>query len=366
MNFLILAIIFVSLGIVSALFNYLLLRWTKTLGRKNEVNEGEIRWSDSYKPALGGISFYLVFLLALLAYFFQHDVDGNWMNEGETIGLILAVTVGFFAGLIDDAYNTVPWFKFLAQLSCGVLLVAFGLQIDFFGYYWADAALTVLWTISVMNSINMLDNMDGITTLTSISILTCAGVCALPLSNDTFFYTLICGGLVSGLFGFLIFNWNPSKIFMGDTGSQLLGALLAGVGIVFFWNNENIIESHGWFSKLAIVLCAFVVPIGDSLTVTINRLKRGQSPVVGGRDHTTHHLSYAGLSDRQVAYVLGGLMLLSILLIAGLHLIGEEFLTMYMAIIFLYAISAIAFLYSTTIWKKSRAVFEAHQAEKKS
>lgn len=153
---------------------------------------------------------------------------------------------------------------------------------------------------------------------------------------------------------------------MGDTGSQLLGALLAGVGIVFFWNNENIIESHGWFSKLVIVLCAFVVPIGDSLTVTINRLKRGQSPVVGGRDHTTHHLSYAGLSDRQVAYVLGGLMLLSILLIAGLHLIGEEFLTMYMAIIFLYAISAIAFLYSTTIWKKSRAVFEAHQAEKKS
>jgi UDP-GlcNAc:undecaprenyl-phosphate/decaprenyl-phosphate GlcNAc-1-phosphate transferase len=365
MNLLILGSVFIALGIVSALFNYLLLRWTRTLGRKNEVNEGEIRWSDSYKPALGGISFFLVFLLALLAYFFQHDVKGNWVNEGESIGLILVVSVGFFAGLIDDAYNTVPWFKFLAQFSCGVLLVTFGLQINFFGYFWADAALTILWTISVMNSINMLDNMDGITTITSISILTCAGICALPLSNDTFFYTLVCGGLVSGLFGFLIFNWNPSKIFMGDTGSQLLGALLAGVGIVFFWNNENIIESHGWFSKLAIVLCAFVVPIGDSITVTINRLKRGQSPFVGGRDHTTHHLSYAGLTDRQVAYVMGSLLLISVLLIGGLHLVDDEFLTIYIVVIFIYAISAIAFLYSTTIWEKPRAVFKARQAAKK-
>jgi len=170
-----------------------------------------------------------------------------------------------------------------------------------------------------MNSINMLDNMDGITTIVSIFILLAAAIGSGLIMSSNFFYTFVCGGTVSALVGFLIFNWNPSKIFMGDTGSQMIGALLASVGVIFFWNNDLISIHHAWYSKLAIVMTAFVIPIADSLTVTINRIRRGQSPFVGGKDHTTHHLSYAGLSDRQVALVMILISSISLALITCLY-----------------------------------------------
>ena len=353
-------ILFIGLFIFSAALNFLLLKWTRTLGRKNEVNSDEIRWSDDYKPAIGGISFFIVFLISYLAYFFLFDSQSSSLVSTE-IALVVVVMLGFFTGLVDDAFNTVPWLKFIAQLTCGLILVFADVTIEFFGIYALDAFLTIFWTIAVMNSINMLDNMDGITTIASIGILLSAGACAMPINMSGIFYTLICGGTVAALCGFLLFNWNPAKMFMGDTGSQLLGALLAGVGIVFFWNNENLVIGHNWYSQGAIVLTAFVVPIADSLTVTINRLKRGQSPFVGGRDHTTHHLSYAGLSDRQVALVYLIISIVSLTLISLLNYVNEGYLLLYTGVLFTYSLLTIVFLYSTTMWKKSKSKFEATQ-----
>lgn len=355
MNYTSLAILFAGFAVLSWAMNYFLLKWSKTLGRKNDMDANEIRWSDSYKPALGGISFFFIFLISLVSYYFYADPGSS--DEMFQIGIIAAVSLGFFTGLADDAFNTVPWLKFAAQFFCGVLLVYFDLRIDFFEVFWLDSLLTIFWTISVMNSINMLDNMDGITASISVTILISAAVCAVPYGSSTLFYTLICGGAVAALLGFLLLNWHPSKIFMGDTGSQMIGALLAAVGIAFFWNNDLIIIEHPWYSKIAIVLTAFVVPIGDSLTVTINRLKRGQSPFVGGRDHTTHHLSYAGLSDNKVGLVLLSISGISVLLILGLQFIHANYLNYYITLLFVYPLLSIAFLYSTTIWRKSRQVY---------
>lgn len=357
MNLLKLSILFIALVIFSWAMNFFLLKWSKTLGRKNEVNSSEIRWSDAYKPAIGGISFYFVFLISLIAYYFVSDQSG--IDHNYQIGIIAAVSLGFFTGLADDAFNTVPWLKFAAQFLCGVILVYFNLRIEFFEIFWLDALLTIFWTISVMNSINMLDNMDGITASISATILISAAVCALPFGESALFYTIVCGGTVAALLGFLFLNWHPSRIFMGDTGSQMLGALLAAVGIAFFWNNGSIIDEHAWYSKIAIVLTAFVVPIGDSITVTINRLKRGQSPFVGGRDHTTHHLSYAGLSDHFVSFVLLLISCISIALIAGLQFVSHDHLQFYTSLLFAYPLLCISFLYSTTIWKKAKQVYAA-------
>ncbi len=352
--------LFLGLFIFSAALNFLLLKWTRTLEGKNDVNSNESRWSDDYKPAIGGISFFIVFLIAFLVYFFLFN-DHSLSLVSTEMGFIAAVVLGFFTGLVDDTFNMVPWLKFIAQMTCGVILVLADVNIDLFGVYALDAFLTIFWTIAVMNSINMLDNMDGITTIASIGILLSAGVCALPLDMTSIFFILICGGIIASLFGFLLFNWNPAKMFMGDTGSQLLGALLAGVGVVFFWNNENIILDHHWYSKAAIVLTAFVIPIADSITVTINRLKRGQSPFLGGRDHTTHHLSYAGLSDRQVALVYVAIAGLSMLLISMLNFLNDQFLIIYIAGLLTYSFLIITFLYSTTMWKKSKSKFETTQ-----
>jgi UDP-GlcNAc:undecaprenyl-phosphate GlcNAc-1-phosphate transferase len=351
--------------IISLVFNYLILKWTKTLGAKNAAKEGEIRWSDSYKPAIGGVSFFIVFLIAYLTFLTAFKPELSDESEIQHIGILLAITIGFFTGLADDAYNTVPWLKLVAQITTGFVLIFCNVTIDFFGIDWADTLLTLFWTVAVMNSINMLDNMDGITASVSVFILISAALTAFPLTDNHLFYTFVCGGTAAAILGFLYFNWHPSKMYMGDTGSQMLGALLAAIGVIFFWNNDNIVNPNDWWQKIVIVAVAFVVPIADSLTVTINRLRRGQSPLVGGRDHTTHHLSFAGLKDNQIALVMVLFSLISTCLIGVLSFYDFLKQDSYFIGMGIYAAAVIGFLYSTTLWKKTRTIFLEKHAQKK-
>lgn len=219
------------------------------------------------------------------------------------LGFFFAISLAFLLGLSDDAYDTRPLLKLLAQILCGVLLIFTGNEIQLFPWDVLNKIMTVVWVVAIMNSINMLDNMDGITTIASIFIiLTMLGM-SLPFyffdNVDFFMLIAILGSLVS----FLIFNWNPSKMFMGDTGSQFLGMFLAYYSIKLLWNDGVAENDYSIFRNVTLVLITFSIPILDTTFVTIRRLWRGQSPMVGGKDHTTHTLFYKGLSDRQVAYV---------------------------------------------------------------
>ncbi len=136
-------------------------------------------------------------------------------------------------------------------------------------------------------------------------------------------HLLVLIGVLASLLAFLRFNWHPSKMYMGDTGSQFLGVFLAAMGIIYFWNdpyNPNMQISGKLFS---ITVMTFILPILDTTVVVINRLSKGQSPFIGGKDHTTHSLAYLGLSDRQVAWVFVALALCSF----SLNIMIEEFLT---------------------------------------
>lgn len=175
--------------------------------------------------------------------------------------------------------------------------------------------LTVLWVVGIMNSINMLDNMDAITATVSVFIFIEALV-TIYITHDFYnvFIIAILGGIGS-LCGFLFFNWHPSKLFMGDTGSQFLGIFLATIGIRFFWNNADFGGNYFHTKQIIVTILAFIIPLTDTATVVINRLFRLQKPWVGGKDHTTHHLSYLGLSDSQVALLFLGISLISLMLI---------------------------------------------------
>jgi UDP-GlcNAc:undecaprenyl-phosphate GlcNAc-1-phosphate transferase len=163
-----------------------------------------------------------------------------------------------------------------------------------------------------MNSINMLDNMDGVTASISAFIIAgLIGVLALTGHAASEFYLLILIGVLGGLVGFLRFNWSPSKIFMGDTGSQFLGVFLASTSIMFLWKfNEG---NQGLLQVKPFVLPAlfFIIPIIDTTTVTVRRLLRGQSPFVGGKDHITHHFAYLGLKETSIVLLLLGTTLVS-------------------------------------------------------
>jgi UDP-GlcNAc:undecaprenyl-phosphate GlcNAc-1-phosphate transferase len=112
-------------------------------------------------------------------------------------------------------------------------------------------------------------------------------------------------GVLGALFGFLFFNWHPSRIYMGDTGSQFLGVFLASTSILFFWNfKDPNVTVFIQLRQFVVPMLLFSVPLIDTTTVTFRRLLRRQSPFVGGKDHITHHLAYLGLSDIMVAVTL--------------------------------------------------------------
>ena len=191
----------------------------------------------------------------------------------------------------------------------------------------------------MMNSINMLDNMDGITTVVSIGILVAGLIVQLVIGPLEPVYMVLMIGLMASLCGFLYFNWNPSRMFMGDTGSQLLGVFLAFVGIRFFW---NAVSSEGEWEparQLIAPLIAFLLPIVDTTIVSFNRLAKGTSPFVGGRDHTTHHLSYAGLSDAKVAFTFIGISMLNGFLILVMFKFIPVWENLYTGLFVLYALA---------------------------
>ena len=311
-----LELIVISLGAAgfSYVLNFILLKYFKNLGVKPDYNKKEVRWSSVSKPTVGGISFYVTFLLASLYFYIVYNFDIS-MTLGF-LGLITAVTLGFFVGLYDDAFNTNPVVKLLGQASCGVAMLLFGVHIDFFGTAWLDWPLTVFWTIAIMNAINLLDNMDGVTGTISLMIVISSFVLMLVYPNAAFDpFMLTAMASIGGLLGFLLLNWRPAKLYMGDTGSQFLGALLAFIGVKFFWNVESINNNVVTSMRILAPVMAFIVPIMDTSFVTFARIARKQSPFVGGKDHLTHHLTYVGVPEKWVPVILGFVSLLSGLLV---------------------------------------------------
>lgn len=256
-------------------------------------------------------------MLASLVFFLTQSVEFDQVTE--FFGLIVAVTLGFFIGLQDDAYNTRPFLKFLGQVTCGIVLIIFNTYIDLFGIKALDYALTVFWVVGIMNSINLLDNMDGVTGTVSL-VICIISILLISLFNgganavalNPFFFTMLA---LSGSFiGFLVLNWKPSKIYMGDTGSQFLGAFLAFVGIKFLWNINTFDPNIDVSMQVIVPIMVFMVPIMDTTFVFVARIMRGSSPFVGGKDHLTHNMSYLGVSEPYVPVLLGTVSLVSGLL----------------------------------------------------
>lgn len=300
--------------LASIICNSLLLRFSQSLGIRNK-NDVTVRWSNESKPSLGGVSFFVAFVFGTMAYAVVF-LDENVFHNRQFVGLMAAGIMSFVMGLSDDAYNTRPWIKLAVQISCGLILVFTktviniggidynAVEVDYFSLaHLINATITVVWVVGVMNSLNMLDNMDGITGTTVLFILiSCLASEVILFDWNMNIWTLTLLVQIGALIGFLKFNINPSKLFMGDAGSQFIGLFTAFFAIHHLWNVGEQTQLTPW-TGMFVTLIAFTPAAADTLTVVINRLRKGQSPMVGGKDHTTHHLVYSGLNDRQVWYV---------------------------------------------------------------
>lgn len=336
-------IVFITVCVIfSLLINGLFLRFARSLGiRNHQENDTIVRWGSTSKPAFGGISFYILFLLSISVYSIFDEID---LNE-EILGVLIASSIGFLIGLADDAYNTKPLLKLGGQIVAALVLVSTNNVINLFDYEWLNIGLSLFWIIGMMNSINMLDNMDAITTSVSLGIVSSAVFIILLQQDYNSIYLMILLGVASALLGFLYYNWNPSKMYMGDTGSQFLGVFLAAIGIKYFWNFEDG-NSELVFTKQGLTaVLIFIIPIIDTTTVVINRLRRGQSPMVGGKDHTTHNLSYLGLTDRHIALLFIFLSIVSLGVVVYIYKYAEEWNYAHIITISLYCLGLFSFLF---------------------
>jgi UDP-GlcNAc:undecaprenyl-phosphate GlcNAc-1-phosphate transferase len=331
--------------LLSLLCNGLLLKFSETLGIRNK-NDVVIRWSNQSKPSLGGVSFFMVFVFSTIACVMlesESNIFHNAVIGYEFTGLFGAASLAFLMGLADDAYNTRPYAKLFVQVFCGLTFIVTGTLLQVTHNYYVDAILTILWVVVVMNSLNMLDNMDGITGTTVVYILiTFLFSHWFSHGVNTDIWSLSILAVLGSLLGFLKFNLYPSRIFMGDAGSQFIGLFVAFFGIKLLLNMSAGLETHSWASVI-LTLTAFTPAAADTLTVVINRLRRGKSPMVGGKDHTTHHLAYSGKTDKQVwqvFFVLGlvsaSLSCILVVLIKGGQLLWVPFFALYFSFIFVY------------------------------
>ncbi len=353
MLFKILQLIGFGLGgvLIAVICNVILLRFSRSLGIRNK-NDVIIRWSNESKPSLGGVSFFVVFVFAPIAYSILFREDPNiFQDNNKFVGLFVAGSMAFLMGLADDAYNTRPLVKLGVQILCGVLFVLTGSSINLFHSFYPDAVLTILWVVIVMNSLNMLDNMDGITGTSVLFILISCLVSFWLFDFNTSIWSLIMVSMIGAVIGFLSMNIYPSKLFMGDAGSQFIGVFVAYFGMEYLWNVGSFHPgaAHPSWLGIFVTIIAFTPAAVDTLSVVINRLKKGQSPMVGGKDHTTHHLVYSGKTDREVWLIF--LTIAAVGCILSISMVNLILLKAYMAVslFIVYFIFVFIYLYRNTI-----------------
>ncbi len=264
-------------------------------------------------PYLGGIAIMLgVVLVSLLAVFLSNDVLGN-LNLLLSV-LIPALLLGLI-GLWDDLKSLPAYPRLFAQSAVGVcvsiILITTGTVGNPTGSIVLDVLLTVIWIVGICNSINFFDNMDG----------GAAGAVAFSSLGIAFLAWNLEQSLLAGLalvtagatFGFLIWNKSPAKIYMGDAGALFLGVLLATLAIRLDPNTQSRAIS------LSIPLLLLALPILDTTTVVISRLRSGISIFQGGQDHLSHRLVNIGLTRKAAVIVL---WLLSVLFVVIANLVS--------------------------------------------
>ncbi len=289
-----LGIVFTALCAL-AIFGYrFLLRHNvvNLLKKKNETGE---RFASQTKPIIGGT----IFFVCVIIGFFIALPFVTTITYSENIALLLCCIIAFGMGCIDDLKNFSPLFKLIFQIICAIIIITCDNHIETSDNIFLNYTITIFWVVFIMNSINMLDNMDGVTA--SISIIIFIALFGLAIQSS--FDAIIILSIIASLAAFLFWNWYPSKMYMGDNGSQLLGVLLAYFSIKYIWNsNDSVIGFN--YEQIVFIALMFIIPITDTVTVAINRFLGNKSPFVGDRYHTTHCLVYQGLSVPQTATLL--------------------------------------------------------------
>jgi UDP-GlcNAc:undecaprenyl-phosphate GlcNAc-1-phosphate transferase len=248
------------------------------------------RWHKKPTALFGGVGMFAAFALSYLIH------RPSSLHGGA---LLVACASGMFlVGLVDDFVQLKPYAKLVAQIVFATIFTMFGLRLHWLPSDALDQGLTIIWLVGITNAVNLLDNLDGLA----------GGVATIAAAYLIFFChtagQIEAAGLAAGfcgaVLGFLVFNFNPASIFMGDCGSLFLGFFLGGMALVNYQPGmrRNVV------AILTIPVLILLIPIVDTTLVTVSRKLAGRPVSQGGRDHTSHRLVALGLSERAAALTL--------------------------------------------------------------
>jgi UDP-N-acetylmuramyl pentapeptide phosphotransferase/UDP-N-acetylglucosamine-1-phosphate transferase len=267
-------------------------------------------------PSMGGISIFIGFLIATLI----------WMDfsEWQTSRYVLSsLFIVFILGVRDDIVPFQARQKLFGQIVAVIILLFSGIQIhSLYGFFGVNEIPTVIGylitafvIVLITNSFNLIDGLDGLAATVSMVALTFFGVWFYFVGDTVF--ALLCFAMIGGILAFLVFNWSPAEIFMGDTGAMVIGMLL-GVMVIHFMNtnyelpDENSMKYAG---TVASGVAVIIIPLSDTLRIIILRISRGQSPFSPDKSHIHHAIMRLGMTHAQTSMILGAVNLFFVSLV---------------------------------------------------
>jgi UDP-GlcNAc:undecaprenyl-phosphate GlcNAc-1-phosphate transferase len=270
-------------------------------------------------PYLGGVAILIgVVIVSYTALIFNGPTSNNfWL---ATSVLAPAVAMGL-VGLWDDIKNLPPLPRLIGQSIAGLVIAALLIisknVANPTGSTYIDVIITVIWVVGICNSINFFDNLDG--GAAGTGAISAIFLTYLSLSNGQSFIAALAVVVAGGTLGFLIWNKTPARIYMGDAGALFLGVLLATLTIRLNPDTQTL------FASFATPILLLAIPILDTCVAVFSRLRRGISPLQGGKDHLSHRLIRLGISRKLTAISLWILSIVFGLFAVVISLVSEQY-----------------------------------------
>lgn len=254
------------------------------------------RWHKRPTAMMGGVAIFLTTVIISLLF-----VERSF----ELLIILSGSAFLFLVGLLDDLLNIKPYQKLIGQIIGVVIIVNGGLTLSWTDSQIINTGITAFWLIGITNAINLLDNMDGLAA--GISTIAASSLAIGFVTSGQIPELVLISVFIGALIGFLVFNFNPASVFMGDCGSMFVGFFLASSVLLTDVGGR----SRSIFPVLAVPALILFVPIFDTTFVTILRKLWGRKASQGGRDHTSHRLVALGLSERAAVLMLYGFAILA-------------------------------------------------------
>lgn len=331
-------VLFVSSGCASLVITKKAIGWAGRWGFLDRPGERKIH--STTRPRLGGIGicggFYLSLIFSIILVFLAPSIlsSGKWITFFENhqigisneslalIGILMGGGVTFLGGLLDDRHSLSPRRKMVWQVSGSLIAIAAGYRLDFYKVFWNHwsgeflfaVPVTLLWMMFLINAFNLLDNMDGLSA--GVAAITTTFFAIYAHWQGEYFLAAAMTCLIGSLLGFLRYNWNPSRIFMGDGGALLVGFLVAAFtcrctyyratpsSVLASLIGEEGVQARQGLLSILTPLVIMAVPIFDTSSVVFIRWRNGKPLMQGDTNHFSHRLVSLGLTQKKAVLVI--------------------------------------------------------------